>query len=171
MRESSSEEGGRQGRAEGHCASLAAVVFRGMVGRKVPAGPVLSPRQDDQPAVSNIKPTCTRQPILDKISKPSLCRPAHRDQPACPNRPTMYTTSPRLPSKPTPSHYISISPLAAVLTLFVRITPDIRGQEHNSPPCSHFVPKQLGKNCFLTVLRRQRKRKRKKMRERVRGIR
>ncbi|KOX78698.1 hypothetical protein WN51_07559 [Melipona quadrifasciata] len=29
------------------------------VGRKVPAGPVLSPRQDDQPAVSNIKPTCT----------------------------------------------------------------------------------------------------------------
>ncbi|KYN28930.1 hypothetical protein ALC57_01577 [Trachymyrmex cornetzi] len=65
-----------------------------MVGRKVPAGPVLSPRQDDQPAVSNIKPTCTRQPILDKISKPSLCRPAHRDQPACPNRPTTYTTSP-----------------------------------------------------------------------------
>lgn len=41
------------------CGDVEGQSFPRDVGWKVPAGPVLSPRQDDQPAISNIKPTCT----------------------------------------------------------------------------------------------------------------
>lgn len=63
------------------------------VGRKVPAGPVLSPRQDDQPAVSNIKPTCTGS--LSSTRYPNL--PSDQIPPRTP-RPRVTTSSPPLPA-------------------------------------------------------------------------
>lgn len=121
-------DGGRQGRAEGHC-EFGGSRFPRDVGRKVPAGPVLSPRQDDQPAVSNIKPTCTgslsstRYPNLPTSSLPpppissSPAAPYTATLTGRPNLPHTYRTSPHrrrgLPSKPTPSarYVFSISPI------------------------------------------------------------
>jgi len=84
--------------------------------------------------------TSSRYQILNLLAPGSLSSTRYPNLPSAvprtaTNRPalTVYyhvyhrRRAQRLPSKPTPSHYISISPLAAVLTLFVRIMPDIRG--------------------------------------------
>lgn len=122
MRENRGKAKGRRNRgcrAEGHY-EFGGSRFPRDVGRKVPAGPVLSPRQDDQPALSNIKPTCTGS--LSSTRYPNLpCPflPPARPTGPCPNRPTYlphvhriavhtgYHQNLRL------AHYISISPLAA----------------------------------------------------------
>ncbi|CAD1471740.1 unnamed protein product, partial [Heterotrigona itama] len=62
--------GGREGGCE-----FGGSRFPRDVGRKVPAGPVLSPRQDDQPAVSNIKPTCTGSLSSTRIAFASFFSP------------------------------------------------------------------------------------------------
>ncbi|KAG7208461.1 hypothetical protein KM043_014687 [Ampulex compressa] len=77
------------------------------VGRKVPAGPVLSPRQDDQPAVSNIKPTCTgslsstRYPNLPSAPLGPLRPPS---DPLGPPRPTSAHLGPPRAPRPPPTH-------------------------------------------------------------------
>lgn len=141
---------------------------------------MLSPRQDDQPAVSNIKPTCTG----------SLSSTRY------PNRPSAHTARPTgRPYLPHTYHiaahrhyhqnlrlalrlYLSIC--RAVLTLFVRITPDIRTETHNSPAgrarasaftLSHSVYRRnSGKNYFLTMLRSYRRREKKREREKTRCL-
>jgi len=72
-----------------------------------------------------------------------------------PNRPTAYTASPhRLPTpKPTPSTIslslsLSLFLLAAVLTLFVRATSEIRGEARDSPLRGHLVSREAGAKFF-----------------------
>lgn len=77
-----------QGKEEGY--EFGGSRFPRDVARKVPAGPVLSPRQDDQPAVLNIKPTCTGS--LSSTRYPNLLS----SHPSATPRPRSTTDSPPL---------------------------------------------------------------------------
>lgn len=115
------ERGGEEVQGgEGHC-EFGGSRFPRDVGRKVPAGPVLSPRQDDQPAISNIKPTCTgslSSTRYPNLPCPFLPRATNRPLTDLPTYPIVYRIAVHTTGYHQNlrlAHYISISPRAYVV--------------------------------------------------------
>lgn len=123
---------GKAGRAEGHTASLAAVVFRGMLGGRFPRG--LCYRLG--------RMTSPRYQILNLLAPAAYPRQDIQTVPPYTPRDQPAALTYHIPTTSPHRHYhqnlrlalrLYLSICRAVLTLFVRITPDIRTETHNSP--------------------------------------
>lgn len=122
---------GKAGRAEGHTASLAAVVFRGMLGGRFPRGlcyrlgRMTSPRYQ---ILNLLAPAAYPRQDIQTVPR------TPRDQPGALTYHIPTTSPHRLPSKPTPSTTsLSLHLPCRAYVVCSYNAEDIRSETHNSP--------------------------------------